>query len=38
MKEMRNDSPLARVFIYVGVLVAVIGAVWYLYKACKVLL
>lgn len=33
MKEIRNDSRLAKVLVYCGIAACVAGALFYLYKA-----
>ena len=37
MKEIRNDSRLVRVCVYVGIALCVAAALWYLYRAIKLL-
>lgn len=37
MKEIRNDSRLVRIGVYVAIAVCVAAAIWYLYRAIKML-
>ncbi len=37
MKELRNDSRVVRIGVYVCIACAVFGAIWYLYRAFKLM-
>lgn len=37
MKELKNDSRIVRIGVYVCIALSVIGAIWYIYRAISLM-